>query len=143
MGNGFELFGKLARNAPEWAERASFSSGIAFVIWALSENAHVLELESGAVLLTDWRPGLSARVHPVVWGKKLACDPEYQRYVLALLFDSCRINRVEALVPTNAPDGVRRWCDKAGFEHEGLLHKACSWRGSVTDGDLYAVTREV
>lgn len=91
-------------------------------------------------MLTDWRPRLSVRIHPVVWGRKLAVDRTYMHEVLQFVLEGCNVERVEALVPAFAPDGLKRWCERAGLRCEGYLHNACVYDGKVTNGVMFAYT---
>lgn len=136
------LWAELRRRAPGYFERCGLSHEAAFAVWAVSNNVYWCPLDHGGLFLTDWKPGLCVRIHPVVWGKKLATDREYAAQVLSALHKTCRVGRVEVLVPLDAPAGLCRWCARAGLAYEGVMRKAVHYGDKITDGALYAHTED-
>jgi hypothetical protein len=143
MDSAEKLFYTLATFAPEYLSRCNLSSAIQFAIWAVAENASWVGLENGGLILTDWRPGLSVRIHPLAWGKKLACDMAYIAEVLRWVQKACRVERVEALLPMGIPNGVLRWCERAGMHLEGTLARSVCYKGHICDGKMFAFTEAI
>jgi len=137
------LFARLSEKAPEWLRVCDFEVFEAFAIWATSEPVFFVDLDDGVVFITDWRPRLIARVHPVVWGNKAVAGLDGPSSTLSSIAKACTVGRVEALIPSKAPRGLARWCKRAGMQLEGTLRRSCLWCGNVVDGDLYALIMEV
>lgn len=137
------LYFTLATYAPEYLIRCGITSAVQFAVWAVGENASWVALDHGGLLLTDWRPGLVVRIHPIVWGKKLACDRDYIAEVLNWTRITCRVSRVETLVPMVLPRGVFKWCERAGMHFEGTLTKSTMLSGRIIDGYMYAITEAI
>ena len=133
-----ELFGTIKASVSEYLSRCKLRDPTQFSLWCLQEQAHWVSLEDGGLILTDWRPGLLVRVHPLVWGRKMVVDRDYQQEVLRWVARTCKVKRVEALVPLEAPRGLSRWCYRSGLRYEGTLRSATQWRGVITDGLMFA-----
>lgn len=137
------LYWLLKERAPLYLERRSVMGSDDFAITCAWEGLFWAALEDdGGALLSDWRPRLSIRMHPVVWGKKLASDRQHLREILLWLKQACNVERIEVLIPAPAPDGLRRWCLRAGFLYEGRLRRAAIWDRRVVDGDLYSFVED-
>lgn len=128
----------LQAHATQYLASGGVANPYAFALWAVHEGVWFLELPEGVVMLTDYRPGHSARIHPVAWGKKLVCDSTYTSSVLRHLVIQCKIIRIDALIPSTEHESVERWARRCGFQYEGTLRSALARDGKFIDGKLYA-----
>jgi len=138
--NSWGIYRILLEKTPEYLKRCSLESPVELDVWARGEPVFWVPLDCGGLIVTDWRPRLSLRIHPVVWGKKLACDRGYIEDVLSSLSRQCIVKRIEVMLPLEAPDGLFRWCTRARLHFEGVASCATQWFGEVTDGAVYAYT---
>ena len=132
------VYTDIREKCPRYFEVAGFESPAAFAFWATTENVYVLEFESGLVFLTEWRPRISVRIHPVVWGKKAVVEASFGSELLERIRSQCRVERVEALVEAGPKHGLERWAVRLGMELEGRLRRAFVKNGRVSDAFLFS-----
>jgi len=90
--------------------------------------------------MSHWEPGLTMRLHPIIWGKQYCLSPDFSKEVLRQIHKLCYTERIEVMVPVEAPRSLNRWALKVGFTFEGLLRKCSLWKHQPTDANLYSLT---
>lgn len=135
-----KLFFTLQSNAQVWLDRCSIATYWELYSWIKHHGNFVMSVPSGVIFISHWEAGLSVRLHPVIWGKQYCLSSTFSKEVLRAFHKECYTERIEVVIPVDAPRNLERWAERAGFRHEGLHRMYAIWKHRPTDANVYSIT---